>query len=175
MVFSYFGVASSGLGALGVSWSALIIQLVTFILGYLVLRKWAFEPIIRMLSDRKKIIDDGLKLGEDMRKKQEELELRVEEELSKARIKADQIVQDALLEAKEFTLKLEDEANKKSELILADAKEKTKQEMDRAKQKLETELVELITEVSKAFVENQLDSQKDHILVSKLLNEQLKT
>ncbi|MCL5113515.1 MAG: ATP synthase F0 subunit B [Patescibacteria group bacterium] len=175
MVFSYFGVASSGLGALGVSWSALIIQLVTFILGYLVLRKWAFEPIIRMLSDRKKIIDDGLKLGEDMRKKQEELELRVEEELSKARIKADQIVQDALLEAKEFTLKLEDEANKKSELILADAKEKTKQEMDRAKQKLETELVELITEVSKAFVENQMDSQKDHILVSKLLNEQLKT
>ncbi len=175
MVFSYFGVASSGLGALGVSWSALIIQLITFVLGYLVLRKWAFGPIIKMLAERKKVIEDGVKLGEDMRSERLQLEAKIEDEISKARSKADQIVQDALLEAKELALKMEDEANKKSDFILAEAEKKTKQEMERAKQKLESELVGLVTDVSEAFVKNRLDSQKDKELVSNLLSEQIKS
>ena len=175
MVFSYFGVASSGLGALGVSWSALIIQLITFVLGYLVLRKWAFGPIIKMLAERKKVIEDGVKLGEDMRSDRLQLEAKIEDEISKARSKADQIVQDALLEAKELALKMEDEANKKSDFILTEAEKKTKQEMERAKQKLESELVGLVTDVSEAFVKNRLDSQKDKELVSNLLSEQIKS
>lgn len=170
----YFATSSSGLGALGVSWSAFIIQLITFILGYLVLRKYAFGPIIKMLSERRKIIEDGVKLGEEMRLKNKQLEEQVLEQLTKARQKADQIIQEAELSAKELAQKIEDQANQKGEFILKEALEKSKIETEMAKKKLEGEIIQLITEVSSALTMQELDLSKNQHLVSKVLSEQIK-
>ena len=49
-----FGESSpSGPGALGISGQALLIQLVTFALAYLVLRRYAVKPLLIVLDDRR--------------------------------------------------------------------------------------------------------------------------
>lgn len=87
--------SSSGLGALGVDSSALVIQLITFVLALLVLRKWAFNPIIKILQQRRQLIEDGVKLGEKMRHDEAALEDKIEKTLHLTRVKADQIITDA--------------------------------------------------------------------------------
>jgi len=62
-IFRQFGDSSSGLGALGISGQAFLIQLVTFLLAFLVLRQWAFKPIVRLLRERRETIDRGVHLG----------------------------------------------------------------------------------------------------------------
>jgi F-type H+-transporting ATPase subunit b len=76
--------SSSGLGALGVDPKAFLIQLVTFVLAFLVLRKYAFKPILTTLQQRRETIESGVTLGEEMKKERAKLEDEVSEALHKA-------------------------------------------------------------------------------------------
>src|SRR5258708_7817319 len=90
--FTQFGDSSSGLGALGFDATAFLIQLITFVLAYLVLRRYAFGPIIKVLRERRETIEQGVKLGEQMQREKVELEAKVEQSLHEARQQADAII-----------------------------------------------------------------------------------
>src|ERR1019366_7631979 len=87
--------ASSSSGVLGLNVQEFVIQLLTFFLVFLALKKWAFKPIIKVLDDRRKVIESGINLGETMQKEKEELEKQVSTELHKARREADKIIASA--------------------------------------------------------------------------------
>ncbi len=170
--FTNFASSSSGLGALGVSSSAFVIQLITFILGYLVLKKWAFKPIIKMLDERRQKIEQGVTLGDQLLKKEKDLEEKVSHELHNARIKADKIISDAEESAKNLVKKAEDDAVLKAENVLKEAKEKINSEAALMKQKLESDILTLIGDTSSAILKKKLDSSEDKILIEKTLKEQ---
>lgn len=165
-----FIASSSGLGALGVSWSAFIIQLITFVLAYLVLRKYAFKPIIKMLNERKQLIDDGVKLGEEMRIKETELTSQVENDLAEARQKADQMIALAEANSKEIVAGAEGKASERAKTIIEQAELKTKQDFQRAKKQLEGEIVGLIGNVAEEFTKEKLNTKLDQERIAKLLS-----
>src|SRR5689334_5441695 len=84
--------SSSGIGALGISVSAFVIQLLTFVLVFLLLKKFAFKPVIKLLEDRRKVIEDGVKMGEKLAKEQAKFDAKLAETMSKAREEADHII-----------------------------------------------------------------------------------
>src|SRR5436305_1323253 len=94
-LLTQFGDSSSGLGALGVDPKAFVIQLITFILALLVLRRYAFGPILKVLRERRETIEGGVKLGEKMRRDEAEMEAKVEKALHQARMRADGIIAEA--------------------------------------------------------------------------------
>jgi F-type H+-transporting ATPase subunit b len=166
--------SSSGLGTLGVSGSAFIIESITFILGYLVLRKWAFGPIIKVLRERREIIAKGVTLGEEMQKERKLLDEKISKELSQARLKADTILSDANNEVKDMIRKAENEAMTKAEAIIDEAKGQAKEEMVRAKLKLEGEVISLISEATEILVGEKVDPKKDSKLIDKALAGRIK-
>ena len=87
--------SSSGIGALGVNGKSLAIQLITFVLAFLVLRKFAFKPITKILLERRQVVEDGVKLGEKMRHDEAKLEEKIEKTLGQTRRQADRIISDA--------------------------------------------------------------------------------
>lgn len=165
--------SSSGLGALGFDWSSFVIQLITFILAYLVLRKWAFGPIIKILRERKDVIEKGVKLGEEMKKEKEQLEAKIESELVKARNKADGILSTAQESAREAIRNAEKEAQDRAEAILKEAKLDTEAEMSRAKRKLEAELSQLVVDATEALTKEKVSDTKDKALIGQALKEQV--
>lgn len=171
MVFTQLADSSSGIGALGIDGRAFIIQLITFVLAYLVLRKWAFGPIMRVMNERRRIIEDGVKLGEKMQKEQTALEERVAKALADARTEADGIVATAQEEARSTVREAEEKARTKADGILNDAEERIKQDTQRARQKLEKELVGLISDATEAIIEEKVDATKDAALIDKALRE----
>ena len=170
-----FADSSSGLGSLGIDGRAFIIQLVTFLLAFWVLKHWAFGPIIKLMEQRRKTIEDGVALGEQMQKERVELEAKVAQELRKARTEADGIVTEAQESAREVIREAETAAHDKAEAIIAEAKQRTVQEVARARKQLEGELVELISEATEAIIEEKVDPQKDAALIDKALKEYART
>lgn len=163
---------ASGIGALGVDGKAFIIQLVTFVLAFVVLKKYAFGPIIKMLDERREHIENGVKLGEDMKRQQATLEAKVAEELADARKEADGILATARDNAREAARETEEKAKTKADGILADAKNRIDQETARARKNLEKEMVGLVSEATEAIIGEKVDAKKDAVLVERALKGQ---
>src|SRR6185437_5793239 len=134
--FTQFADSSSGIGALGIDGKALIIQLVTFVLAFLVLKKWAFGPIIKIMDQRRKTIEQGVELGEEMKKDKAALEAKIAQSLHEARVQADKILADAHTAGRQAIAEAEDAARTKVEGILAAADDRIKQDTALARQRL---------------------------------------
>lgn len=171
-VLAQFGDSTSGIGALGVDGKALIIQLVSFLFAFLVLKKWAFGPIVRMMEQRRQTIESGVALGEKMKKDQAALEKKVADELHKARTEADGIIAAAQETSRETIREAEDKARDKAAGILKDAEERIKTDTALARKKLEGELVGLISDATEAIIGEKVDAKKDAQLIDKALKEQ---
>lgn len=160
---------SSIFSALGISGQAFIIQLITFLIAFLVLRQWAFKPILKVLDERRKRIEDGLRLGEQMEAEKARLDDRVSRELRKARTEADKIITDAETTAKQTVQTAEDTARKRAEEIVKSANEQIEYATKRERERLEREIVELVSDVSEAIIGEKVDAKKDAALIDKAL------
>ena len=167
--YQFFAASSSGLGALGVNTSAFVIQLITFVLAFLVLRKWAFKPIIKILQQRRQVIEDGVRLGEKMRHDETDLEEKIEQTLHQTRLKADQIITDANETAKQMVRDAENAAKTRAEIVLKESEDKAMQELARAKRKLESEMINLVASATSAVLDEKVDAQKDAGLIERAL------
>jgi len=166
-----FGDSSSGLGALGVDGQAFVIQLITFALAFLVLRRWAFGPILKVLRERRETIESGVKLGEQMQKDKADLEAKVEKTMHETRQQADTIIGSAQDTARQTVREAEDKARDKAAGILKDAEERIAQDTARARQKLEKDLVGLISDATEAIIDEKVDAKKDAQLIDRALKE----
>lgn len=164
--------AQSGIGALGVDGRALIIQLVTFILAYLVLRRYAFGPIMKVLQERRTTIEEGVRLGEQMKKDQAELEARKERELQEARKQAEGIIGDATEQSRQIVREAEEKARGKAAGIMQEADDRIAAETQRARKQLQGELVNLISDATEAIIGEKVDAKKDAQLIDRALQEQ---
>lgn len=161
--------SASGIGALGISPGAFLIQLITFLLVFLLLKKFAFGPIVRLLEERRKTIDEGVKMGTTMAKEREKMEAELAKAMTQARHDADKVVATAHKEAREVLREAEKNAQRKAETILADAEARIHEESQQARRKLERDIVGLVSEATEAIVEEKVDAQKDAALIDKAL------
>ena len=162
---------ATGIAALGVDPKAFLMQLVTFVLAFFVLKRFAFEPISKVLHERRETIESGVKLGEEMQKERAKLEGEVEKALHKAREEADKIISGAHDSGKQAIQEAEEKAKTKAAAVLADAENRIKQDTARARKGLEKELVSLISETTEAIIGEKVDAKKDAALIDKALKE----
>ena len=170
---TYFGAEStSGIGALGVSASSFVIQLITFVLAYLVLRKYAFGPILKVLDERRQTIEKGVRLGEEMQQEKIALEAKVKKALAEARAQADSIVSEANDAGRESVRAAEVKAQEKADNIVKEAKARSEQDGVRLRKQIEKEVVSLISDATEAIIDEKLDDKKDAALMDRVLKGQ---
>ena len=168
-IVTQFGDSTSGIGALGFDSKAFLIQLITFILAYLVLRRWAFGPIIKVLRERRETIENGVKLGDQLKQEEAALEAKVEKTLQETRQKADGIIADAQDNGRQRVKEAEDKAREKAAGVAAEAESRIAQDTARARKSLEKELVGLVSDATEAVVEEKIDAKKDAALIDRAL------
>lgn len=176
MVQLYFAseAASGGspLDALGVNGKAFLIQLITFVLVLIVLKRFAFKPITRLLAQRRQVIDDGVKMGLEMEKERAKLDTEVKQLMRDARSEADKIISNGQKEAREIIREAEKSGQRKVDTMLADAEARIAEETQQAKRKLEKEIVGMVSDATEAIVEEKVDATKDAKLIDKALKGQ---
>jgi F-type H+-transporting ATPase subunit b len=161
--------SSSGLGALGVDPKAFIIQLITFVLAFLVLKRFAFKPILKVLGERRETIENGVKLGEKMKQEEAKLAAKVDETLHEARKEADQIIATAQDSGRQAVREAEEKARAKADGIVKEAESRIVQETARARQHLESEVVGLVADATEAIISEKVDAKKDAALIERAL------
>jgi F-type H+-transporting ATPase subunit b len=162
---------ASGIGALGFDPKAFLIQLTTFILAFLVLRRFAFGPIVKLLNERRETIEHGVKLGDEMRQQKAELEKQVEAQLHEARVEADKMIAGAEETARESIREAEEKARDKATNIVAEAEGRIATETAKARKALEGELAGLVAEATEAVIQEKVDAKKDAALIDRALKE----
>ncbi len=169
MLFATEAESASGIGALGVNPGSFVIQLISFILVFLLLKRFAFKPIVAMLEERRRTIDDGVKLGQKLEKEREKFNEEVANAMREARHEADKIIANAHKEAREVIRDGEKAAQRKTDAMITDAHERIEEDMRRAKLAVEKDIVNLVSEATEAIVGEKVDVKKDAELIDKIL------
>ena len=175
MILNLFAAAteesSTGLGALGVDPKSFIFQIITFILVFILLKKFAFKRIGELLEQRRKVIDDGIRLGQKMEAEKAKLDENITKVMRDARVEADRIIADGHKEAREVVREAEKSGQKKVEAMIVDAEARLEEEANQAKRKLEKEIAGLVSEATEAVVGESMDDAKDSKLIDKALKD----
>ena len=165
---------ATGLGALGVSGQAFLIQLITFVLVFLLLKKFAFDPVGRMLETRRKTIDDGVRLGRKLEREKEQMDAEVARITRDARHEADRIIANGHKDARQVVRDAEKAASRKADSMLADAEARIHEEAEHAKRKLEKDIVSLVSEATEAIVGEKVDPKKDAAIIEEVIRKRKK-
>ncbi len=166
---TYFSDSSSGIGALGFDGKAFLIQLITFGLAFVVLKRYAFKPILKVMQERRETIESSVKLGEQLQKEQAAMEEQVAKTMQAARKEADGVIAGATDTARQMIREAEDKAKAKAAGVMKDAESRIAQDTARARKQLEGELVSLVSEATEAIIDEKVDAKKDAQLIERVL------
>jgi F-type H+-transporting ATPase subunit b len=159
-----------GIAVLGIDPKAIILQAGTFVLLFLILKKFALRGIVDTLEKRRTTIDKGVALGIEMQSAKEGFDKELTAMQAKARQQADKILAQAHTEAGDIIKAGEASAAKKVDSMLADAKVRIDREMQSAKRDLQAEMLSLVSEATEVIISEKLDAKKDASLIARALS-----
>jgi F-type H+-transporting ATPase subunit b len=132
----------------GVDWPKFLAQVILFIVVYSVLSRFAFKPVIDMLEERRRRIEEGQANAEKIKKQLHEAELRYAEMLNKANADAQKLIDDARAGAEAIASRKQQEAITEAERIIAKAREATAVEHDKLLNELKREVSRLVVDTT---------------------------
>lgn len=147
-------------------------MLLTFTIVFLLLKKFAWKPILSMVKEREETIDNALKSADRAKEEMKALQANNEKLLAESRVERDKILKEAR-EAKDAIIneaksKAGEEANK----IVAQARETINNEKMAAITELKNQVASLSVEIAEKILKDQLASdEKQKAMVNNLLKD----
>lgn len=147
----------------------ILFQIFNFGLVMFLLNKVLYKPVMKMLDDRAKKINEGMSQAEKNLKAGEELEKMKKLELTKARKEAAAIMSKAEADARVKADTLIGEAKKKAKDEAAKLLDNANKEIESNHAKLEKKAVELALAMTKATLANSLSSKDVETITTGML------
>jgi F-type H+-transporting ATPase subunit b len=143
----------------GWNWKLFLSQVISFCIVAFLLRRFAYKPIIAVLEDRRRKIEEGQLNAEKIRKELAEAEKRYQEIVSKANADAQRMIDEARESATHLSERKQQEAIAAAEQIVAKAKEAAALEHERQMQTLKRELGRLVVDTTAKVTGKVLTSE----------------
>src|SRR3981189_1985830 len=123
-------------------------QVISFVIVALLLRKFAYKPILAILEERRQRIAEGLANAEKIKQQLAEAEQRYSDILAKANAQAQKMIDEARESAAHVAERKQQEAIVAAEQIVAKAREASAIEHERTMTELKRELGRLVVETT---------------------------
>jgi F-type H+-transporting ATPase subunit b len=136
----------------GVDWPKFVSQVILFLVVYWVLSKYAFGPILKMLQERRRRIEEGQHNAEKIKRQLAEAELRYQEVLRKANEEATKLLEEARASSDAISQKQLQQAIKDAEGIIAKAQETIALERNKMVSEVKKEMVDLVVKTTSKVV-----------------------
>jgi len=144
-------------------------QSVLFIALLLLLRKFAWKPILNAVNEREQKISDSLDLAEKTKAEMEALKAQNEDLLKEARAERDAMIKDAKETANKMVADAKEKAKEEGNKMLASAKDSINAEKAAAIAELKTQVAAFSIEIAEKVVRGELSSaDKQKALADKL-------
>ncbi|KKS38507.1 MAG: ATP synthase subunit b [Parcubacteria group bacterium GW2011_GWA2_42_14] len=148
----------------GIEWKILVAQIVNFFILLVILKKFAYGPILNILKERRKKIEEGLLAAEESQKKLGEAEKEKEGILTDARKESIGIIQKSEVTAREKESQILTEAGKKAEGIFVEEKAKIHEEKLKMKEDIYKEFSVFLKEALAKIVEKSPQDLDDNLI-----------
>jgi F-type H+-transporting ATPase subunit b len=132
----------------GWNWKLFLSQVISFCIVAFLLRRFAYKPILAVLEDRRRKIEEGQLNAEKIRRELAEAEKRYQEIVAKANADAQRMIDEARESSAHVAERKQQEAIAAAEQILAKAKEAAALEHERQMQTLKRELGRLVVDTT---------------------------
>jgi F-type H+-transporting ATPase subunit b len=157
------------LNNLGINAKLLIAQIINFLVLLFVLYKFAYGPVLKILNERTKKIEKGLKDAETAQKKLTEISEKEKAVLIKARKEAQEIVDKAEKVAVKNKEEIIEQAKIQSEKILSDSAKKIETEKVLMFQEVKKQVAGLVVAATGKIIDEKMDAGKDKELIEKAI------
>jgi F-type H+-transporting ATPase subunit b len=145
---------------------------IVFIIVFLVLLKWGFPSIIKMVNDRKAFIDDSLRKAHEANEKLANIQKEGESILQEAREKQAAILKEAAETRDAIVENAQDKAREEGARIVNEAKIQIETEKQNAIRDIRSQVAELsILVAEKVLKQNLSTDAKQMELIDRLLDE----
>jgi F-type H+-transporting ATPase subunit b len=131
-------------------------QVISFLIVAFLLRRFAYKPILAVLEERRRKIEEGQLNAEKIKKELAEAEKRYQEILAKANADAQRMIDEARESAAHLSERKQQEAIAAAEQIIAKAREAAALEHERTMESLKHELGRLVVETTAKVTEKVL-------------------
>jgi len=161
--------SSGGISALGLDPKAFIIQLITFLLVFYVIKRYVFGRVVDLLDKRREVIEQGVQLTAEMVVQRDKLDKEVENTMKKARVEANEVLARTQDQASAMIKEAEAAAQAKVDAMVSEAHKKIEDDTQKARRKLEKDLLSLVVEATEIVTEEKIDAGKDAKLLERAL------
>lgn len=155
---------------LGINLGTLILQILSFIIVFVVLRRWVYGPIVRVLEQRRENIAKGVEDARVAAEARSNAEKEAAQILSEAQAKAAQVVREASERAeaagREIRAESEAEAAKARDIALADVD----MERERILGEVRSQVAALAIAASQKLIGESLDEKRQHVLINEFFS-----
>lgn len=160
---------SGGIAALGLNLPGLIAQLVNFTILLVILRLFLFKPIMKVVDERKRRIEEGLQASEQAAHAAEQSQDESRRILEEARAEGRELIQRAQETSNRFREELETQARRDATQIVERARAEMELESQRAIQALRAEFADLTVRAAERVVGQSLDRDAHQRLIDEVL------
>ena len=155
---------------LGINLGTLILQILSFIIVFVVLRRWVYGPIVNVLEQRRENIAKGVEDARIASEARSNAEKEAAQILAEAQSKAAQVVREASDRAeaagREIRAAAEAEAMKERDAALADVEV----ERERILGELRSQVAALAISAAQKLVGEALDEKRQHALINEFFS-----
>lgn len=145
----------SGIEAIGIDGGFLLAQIVNFILLFLILRAFVFKPVLKVLNERKKTIEESLSLAEETARKAQATSEEAMGIIAEARVEAKEILENAKARANNIAEEISKKAQDDAESLTAKTKDLLSKERDLIVESAQKELANLLSKSLEKVLENK--------------------
>lgn len=144
----------------------------TFLLVVFLLIKFAWKPVLGMINERNKSIEDSLKLAETTKAEMAKLQADNEKLLAEARKERDNLLKEAREMKDQMIAQAKADATVEANKIMAAAKVSIENEKNQAMQDLKNQVAALSFEIAEKVIGKELENKKvsDEIIEESVKN-----
>jgi F-type H+-transporting ATPase subunit b len=154
-----------------VIWSEIVTQIIGFLLAVWLLNKFAWKPILGLLDERRRKIEDSLRSIEEQRREVEALKTQYEQELRNIEAKARERIQQAIHEANEAAARIREQTQEERRQRLQRAEEEVARLVDSMKEELRQRTVQLAILAAEKVIRERLDDESHRRLIRRFIEE----
>lgn len=153
------------LAKLGIQPFALIAQIINFLILFFLLKKFLYTPLLKVIDDRKKKIQETLENSKKIKEEAEHLEEKQTKEMEKTKKEAAEIMQKAENNADKLRRETLEQAKKDGQEIRKQAKLDFEEEKKKMLADIKAQTAWLVLETTKGVLKKSLGTKEQRTLM----------
>ncbi len=149
----------------------ILVSLANLVILFLLIKKFLYKPVKKMLESRQSTIDNDYKLASQAKTEAEENKIAYEKKLAQAKTESDSIIQSAVNTAKIREDEIIAAAQDKAAAIIKKAENDAKLELKKAEETIKTEIVDVGTRLAGRILEREVSKEDNKELVDSFIKE----